>query len=168
MSLVNSDKLKVSNNTSPLEYDVSPESNTNKCILRLLSDVDMKFISKVILTPEKQEKNSKHLVLTIYYVLGNGGKSIISKVEASSIEVPYDTMDKMDCSAKTENMYGLTDKVTNQIMNTKRMCITFYLDKFKGNKWNQVKYLDDIIMSYLTQMIPSTTILSIKYVTRNN
>ena len=168
MSLVNSDKLKVSNNTSPLEYDVSPESNTNKCILRLLSDVDMKFISKVILTPEKQEKNSKRLVLTIYYVLGNGGKSIISKVEAS-IEVPYDTMDKMDCSAKTENMYGLTDKVTNQIMNTKRMCITFYLDKFDdGNKWNQVKYLDDIIMSYLTQMIPSTTILSIKYVTRNN
>ena len=90
------------------------------------------------------------------------------KVEAS-IEVTYDTMDKMDCSAKTKNMYGLTDKVTNQIMNTKRMCITFYLlDKFKYNKWNQVKYLDDIIMSYLTQMIPSTTILSIKYVTRNN
>ena len=165
MSLVNSDELEVSNNASPLKYEVSTESN--KCILRLLSDVDMKFISKVILTPKKQEKNSKRLVLTIYYVLGNGGKSIISKVEAS-IEVPYDTMDKMDCSAKTKNMYGLTDKVTNQIMNTKRMCITFYLDKFKGNKWNQVKYLDDIIMSYLTQMIPSTTILSIKYVTRNN
>ena len=89
-------------------------------------------------------------------------------MSGTSEEVPYDTMDKMDCSAKTKNMYGLTDKVTNQIMNTKRMCITFYLDKFKGNKWNQVKYLDDIIMSYLTQMIPSTTILSIKYVTRNN
>lgn len=167
MSLVNSDKLDVSNNTSPLEYDVSPESNKNKCILRLLNDVDAKFISKVILAPEKQEKSSKHLVLTIYYVLGDGGKSIISKVEAS-IEVPYDTMDKMDCSAKTKNMYCLTDKVTNQIMNTKRMCITFYLDKFDCDKWNQVKYLDDIIMSYLTQMIPSTTILSIKYVTRNN
>ena len=135
--------------------------------------MDVKFISKVIL-----DKNYKRLVLTIYYVLGEGGKSIISNVEAS-IEVPYDTMDKMDCSAKTKNMYDLTDKVTNQIMNTKRMCITFYLDKFKkdnkwnqvknlDNKWNQVKYLDDIIMSYLTQMIPSTTILSIKYVTRNN
>ena len=165
MSLVNSDNLYVSNDTSPLKYEVSTESN--KCILRLLNDVDAKFISKVILAPKKQEKNSKRLVLTIYYVLGDGGKSIISKVEAS-IEVPYDTMDKMDCSAKTKNMYGLTDKVTNQIMNTKRMCITFYLDKFNGNKWNQVKYLDDIIMSYLTQMIPSTTILSIKYVTRNN
>ena len=165
MSLVNSNELEVSNNTSPLKYEVRTESN--KCFLRLLNDVDAKFISKVILAPTNQEKNSKHLVLTIYYVLGDGGKSIISKVEAS-IEVPYDTMDKMDCSAKTKNMYGLTDKVTNQIMNTKRMCITFYLDKFNGNKWNQVKYLDDIIMSYLTQMIPSTTILSIKYVTRNN
>ena len=89
-------------------------------------------------------------------------------MSGTSKEVTYDTMDKMDCSAKAKNMYGLTDKVTNQIMNTKRMCITFYLDKFKGNKWNQVKYLDGIIMSYLTQMIPSTTILSIKYVTRNN
>lgn len=177
MSLVNGDELEVSNNTSPLEYEVSAETESNKCILmslvnsdeleRLLSDADAKFISKVILAPKKQDKNYKRLVLTIYYVLGDGGKSIISKVEAS-IEVPYDTMDKMDCSAKTKNMYGLTDKVTNQIMNTKRMCITFYLDKFKGNKWNQVKYLDDIIMSYLTQMIPSTTILSIKYVTRNN
>lgn len=87
-------------------------------------------------------------------------------VNKDLIEVTYDTMTKMDCG---NNMYGLTDKVTNQIMNTKRMCITFYLlDKFKYNKWNQVKYLDDIIMSYLTQMIPSTTILSIKYVTRNN
>lgn len=89
-------------------------------------------------------------------------------MSGTSEEVTYDTMDKMDCSAKTKNMYHLTDKVTNQIMNTKRMCITFYLDKFNGDKWNQVKYLDDIIMSYLTQMIPSTTILSIKYVTRNN
>lgn len=87
-------------------------------------------------------------------------------VNKDLIEVTYDTMTKMDCG---NNIYSLTDKVTNQIMNTKRMCITFYLDKFKGdNKWNQVKYLDDIIMSYLTQMIPSTTILSIKYVTRNN
>ena len=177
MSLVNGEKLNwtVSNDTSPLEYKVNPEPNTepNKCVIRLLSDVVGEFTSKVILTPKKQEnvskiiQNYKRLVLTIYYVLGDGGKSIISKVEAS-IEVPYDTMDKMDCSAKTENMYGLTDKVTNQIMNTKRMCITFYLDKFDSNKWNQVKYLDDIIMSYLTQMIPSTTILSIKYVTRNN
>lgn len=87
-------------------------------------------------------------------------------VNKDLIEVTYDTMTKMDCG---NNIYSLTDKVTNQIMNTKRMCITFYLDKFKkDNKWNQVKYLDDIIMSYLTQMIPSTTILSIKYVTRNN
>lgn len=175
MSLVNGEKLKwtVSNNTSPLEYKVSADTESNKCVIRLLSDVVGEFTSKVILTPEKQEnvskiiQNYKRLVLTIYYVLGDDGKSIIRKVEAS-IEVPYDTMDKMDCSAKTKNMYDLTDKVTNQIMNTKRMCITFYLDKFNGNKWNQVKYLDDIIMSYLTQMIPSTTILSIKYLTRNN
>ena len=78
------------------------------------------------------------------------------------------TQDNTQPTTWTKWIYDLTDKVTNQIMNTKRMCITFYLDKFNDDKWNQVKYLDDIIMSYLTQMIPSTTILSIKYVTRNN
>lgn len=87
----------------------------------------------------------------------------INKNDSSKVQ--YDSMNKMDCG---NNIYNLTDKVTNQIMNTKRMCVTFYVSDFKNGKWNQVKYLDDVVLPYLTQVIPSTTILSIKYVTRNN
>ena len=57
------------------------------------------------------------------------------------------------------------DEVTNQIVNNKRLTIRFYLH----NKWytedgqNELKYIDDIVMNYLTQMIPSTTLLTIEY-----
>jgi hypothetical protein len=58
------------------------------------------------------------------------------------------------------------DDVTDQIINNKRLTITFYLH----NSWNsnqgqcELKYLDDIVMNYLTQMIPSTSIVDIRYI----
>lgn len=61
------------------------------------------------------------------------------------------------------------DEVTNQIVNNKVLSISFKLH----SKWylNQgqceVKYLDDIVMNYLTQMIPSSTILQIKYISND-
>ena len=64
-------------------------------------------------------------------------------------------------SAKTN-----ADEVTNQILNNKRFTIKFYLH----NEWHsnqgqcEIKYLDSIVMNYLTQMIPSTTIVDIQYV----
>lgn len=60
------------------------------------------------------------------------------------------------------------DEVTNQIVNNKRLLINFNLH----NKWytrigqEELKYLDDIVMNYLTQMIPSSTILQIKYTSK--
>ena len=64
-------------------------------------------------------------------------------------------------SAKTN-----ADEVTNQILNNKRLSIKFYLH----NEWHsnqgqcEIKYLDSIVMNYLIQMIPSTTIVDIQYV----
>jgi len=64
---------------------------------------------------------------------------------------------------------GYTDDVTNQILNNKRFTIKFYL----RNMWNsnqgqcELKFLDDIVMNYLTQMIPSTSIVDIEYVYKN-
>ena len=61
----------------------------------------------------------------------------------------------------------VNDGVTNQIINTKRMSITFFVDKFsKEYTWSQIKYIDDVVMNYLTQLIPSTAIVDIKYKTR--
>ena len=90
--------------------------------------------------------------------------------------VTYTSLNDMDCRKYSGNTMiyknvDVTDKVTNQIINTKRMSITFFVDKFsKDDKynytWSQIKYIDDVVMNYLTQLIPSTAIVDIKYKTR--
>jgi hypothetical protein len=62
------------------------------------------------------------------------------------------------------DMTGIDD-VTNQIVNNKRLKIIFNM-KYPFNTKNgqcELKYIDDIVLNYLTQMIPSTAILHIKY-----
>ena len=57
-------------------------------------------------------------------------------------------------------------KITNQTLNTKLIQIRFklhYKKPFSHDGQCELKYLDDIVMNYLTQMIPSTAILQIKY-----
>ena len=62
------------------------------------------------------------------------------------------------------------DEVTNQIVNNKRFTIEFNLhyNWYSNQGQCELKYIDDVVMSYLTQMIPSTTILQIKYTSNNN
>lgn len=69
---------------------------------------------------------------------------------------------------EVSNPYGdkeKADEVTNQIINNKRLLINFKLHDVWYSKEGQeeIKYLDDIVMNYLTQMIPSSTILQIQY-----
>lgn len=58
-----------------------------------------------------------------------------------------------------------TDPVTNQIVNNKRIRITFNMKNDFNSKQGQIelKYIDDIVMNYLTQLIPSTAIADIEY-----
>lgn len=57
------------------------------------------------------------------------------------------------------------DSITNQIVNNKRLSIRFFLhNEWHTNKGQaELKYLDDIVMNYLSQMIPSTTIVDVQY-----
>lgn len=86
--------------------------------------------------------------------------------------VTYTSLNDMDCRKYSGNTMiyknvDVNDGVTNQIINTKRMSITFFVDKFsKDYTWTQIKYIDDVVMNYLTQLIPSTAIVDIKYKTR--
>lgn len=86
--------------------------------------------------------------------------------------VTYTSLNDMDCRKYSGNTMiyknvDVNDGVTNQIINTKRMSITFFVDKFsKEYTWTQIKYIDDVVMNYLTQLIPSTAIVDIKYKTR--
>lgn len=57
------------------------------------------------------------------------------------------------------------DIVTNQIVNNKRLLIRFFLH----NNWNtngglcEIKYLNDVVIPYMTQMISSGTILEVVF-----
>lgn len=60
---------------------------------------------------------------------------------------------------------GKKDTITNKKINTKVITITFRLHYPISNSKgvSELKYIDDIVLNYLTQMIPSTAILHIKY-----
>ena len=65
--------------------------------------------------------------------------------------------------------YDNNDGVTNQIVNTKRMDIDFYLynkEKYSREWLEEVKYLDSVVMSYVSQMIPSNVICRVNYITK--
>lgn len=58
------------------------------------------------------------------------------------------------------------DEITNQIVNNKRIKITFYLRNNPISEEDgvaELKYLDSVVMNYLTQVIPSTAILEVEY-----
>lgn len=60
------------------------------------------------------------------------------------------------------------DNVTNQIVNTKRMEILFYLhskDYMSKEYLEEVKYYQDIILPYVEQMIPSSMIWTARFIT---
>lgn len=65
------------------------------------------------------------------------------------------------------------DASTNQIVNNKRLKMKVYLrnKNWASNYENndglcEVKYLDEIVIPYITQMIPSSTIFEVQYVER--
>ena len=87
-----------------------------------------------------------------------------------------DTISGYGFSSITNNIkdsklyYAGKNDITNNILNTKVIRITFRLheDLIKDGKLtdigaSELKYIDDIVMNYLTQMIPSTAILQIRY-----
>ena len=64
--------------------------------------------------------------------------------------------------------HSTADEVTNQILNNKRMTIRFNLHDawYTVNGQEEMKFIDDIVMNYLTQVVPSTTILDVVYVSK--
>lgn len=68
----------------------------------------------------------------------------------------------------TENGINNVDNVTDQIVNTKRTEIEFFIRGYKEytKGWlEEVKYIDSVILPYLSQMIPSSLIWRVKYTT---
>lgn len=62
------------------------------------------------------------------------------------------------------DMTGIDD-ISNQIVNNKRLKIIFNMKYPFNSKDGQceLKYIDDIVMNYLTQLVPSTAIFDVEY-----
>lgn len=61
------------------------------------------------------------------------------------------------------------DGVTSQIINTKRVKITFYVDRLYSKEGQEyIKYIQSKVMPYVEQMIPSTLIVSIEFLARED
>lgn len=86
-------------------------------------------------------------------------------------QYPYSGITEVEYKCGEDVTYTVpVDEVTNQIMNNKRFTIKFNLhDKWYTEQGQcELKYLDDIVMNYLTQMIPSTAIIDIQYCYKEN
>ena len=84
----------------------------------------------------------------------------------SVIRKPVLSFDSVDFQHYGDGVEGDIDGVTNQIVNTKRIEIEFYLNSnvMYSNDWlEEVKYIDSVILPYLSQMLPSTIICTINY-----
>lgn len=106
---------------------------------------DKENTTKINMQKNMYESHNSEIILTTY-ILNDDGKMINGS--------PYSVFTG-----------DTVDSVTNQVMNNKRLTITFNLH----NEWHtrkgqeELKYLDSTVMSYLTQMIPSTAIVDVRY-----
>ena len=99
---------------------------------------------------------------------GNLGKFITTyeevEVAGEKVQRPRytSTMEQSVPLFQTVTNYGITD----QIINTKVVDLTFRIyenENYSKQALEQTKYFDSVIVPYVTQMIPSNTILRIKY-----
>ena len=76
------------------------------------------------------------------------------------------SFDKIDVQHYGDGTEGTIDGVTSQIVNTKRVDIDFYIntaDEYSNEWLEEIKYIDSVILPYLTQLLPSTIICTINY-----
>ena len=98
-----------------------------------------------------------------YYITSSDARTPEGHVIELNYKMNHNALEPVVKNGDT--YYKKKDVITNDILNTKFMKITFYLHNpaFSQQGQCEMKYLDDIVMNYLTQMIPSTTILQIRY-----
>ena len=99
--------------------------------------------------------------------------SFVDRINEDGTETKYDMNDKSSIYsileyADVEDVDG-ADGVTSQIINTKKIDITFYIHfstVYGKGAQEEIKYIQCKIMPYVEQMIPSTSIVDIHFVPR--
>lgn len=107
-------------------------------------------------------KNPKKVNNIINFVDENGNQGV-----KNSVTLNFDKEQEV-LLTNTINGYGVTD----QIVNTKVVEVAFNLydleNAYSKSSLEITKYFDTVVIPYLTQMVPSNTILKIRYTTDDN
>lgn len=129
-------------------------------------------------TDYKAYEDSKIHYFGNYFDIKSSNASITTnKYNINNMESWYDYKDYKDININPLNQTvpnvckgSELDGSTYQIVNTKKVVVTFYLSDsstnnnlLDKNSMEEMKYFEDIVVPYMTQMIPSTTILEIHY-----
>lgn len=88
--------------------------------------------------------------------------SYIGKISSSSVDTERTVEDNLDRKLLDEDHKNGDYIYNEQIMNVKYVDLIFYYDGEELSK-EYIKYMDDVVMKYVGQMIPPNTILTIKY-----
>ena len=128
---------------------------SNDCTSGSTSMPDMRFGES---SPKYKYSECTPTTGSVSYDLDNGNyiKNTIRKTELG-----LGTLNKMYYGND-----GVVDGVTNQIVNTKRVDIDFYLNsrvEYSKEWLEEVKYIDSVILPYVEQMLPSTIIVTVNY-----
>ena len=94
-----------------------------------------------------------------YVVDKHSGEPEYNLLDMNPVEYDY-------TSTYGKNVKGDKDGVTNQIVNCKRIDVTFRTKcrtKYTTEWLEEVKYIDSVILPYLEQMMPSGAICRVKY-----
>lgn len=87
--------------------------------------------------------------------------SYIGKISPLSGEPEMTVIDNLDITKLDEDHKDYDYIYNEQIMNVKYVDLIFYYDEELTKEY--IKYMDDVVMKYVGQMIPPNTILTIKY-----
>ena len=101
-----------------------------------------------------------------YYENGELYKYVIDRPEATTLEDGSNWYSLAEVEPYGEREPN--DGVTHQVVNNKRLKVTFFIksgDLYSQEGLKEVKYLEDVVIPYMTQMVPSTAIINIEYTT---
>ena len=89
--------------------------------------------------------------------------SYIGKISSSSVDTERTVEDNLDRKLLDEDHKNGDYIYNEQIMNVKYVDLIFYCSYGEKLPKEYIKYMDDVVMKYVGQMIPPNTILTIKY-----
>ncbi len=89
--------------------------------------------------------------------------SYIGKISPLSGEPEMTVIDNLDITKLDEEHKRFEYSYNEQIMNVKYVDLIFYCSYGEKLPKEYIKYMDDVVMKYVGQMIPPNTILTIKY-----